>query len=389
MNADTPHRILFAELSMTGVYHAGVNSGLIRVMRKVFPEAEPVFYGEKSHTEACRGRLADVRIRFRKLPFFPAARKSTLLLRDFLGCFYAFWILAAARKTDAVFINNLLPLTHWTLFLWNKLFRRRLFITLHGQMEAFRSDTPLRGTKHYFRLTGPIFRRDRSTRYVILGEPVYREIARLFSPRPRPVVIDHPYDYDYRAEPPVYAYPLRFGQIGTGNRGKGTQHLFELGERLREEIEAGKIEISLIGRLDPELRASANPWVKWHEEPLSAPDFEREINRLHYALLLRDAQTGRATPSGSFFDAVKYGKPFLSLDHPFVAHYAGRFPGCGEVYSSVEEVADAIRGLVRANDASAYRRQTAASFDRARQELAIETIAESFKRQIFSCFLLC
>ena len=374
------HRVLMAELSMTGVFHAGVNAGFIRLMRDVYPDAELHFTAEKSHAEACRKRLSGVPVRYRKFPFFPKANKFTLPLRDLLGCLHAVRLFGRSRKNDTLFITHLLPLTHGLVWILNGIFRRRLFAVLHGQLEAFRFDTPLRATKHYFRLHGFLFRHDCRTRYVILGEPVYKQAKQWFSPGAKVVVIDHPYDYDEVTPVPVWEFPLRFGQIGVGNRGKGTEKLFRLGELLQDEIQAGRVELHLVGRLDPALRSVSNRWVNWRVQALSDPDFEREINRLHYTLLLRGAGCGRAVASGSFFDSVKYGKPFLSLDSAFVGHYAGRFPGCGRVYSSVETMAEAIRRIVRNGIDPEYPARMEA-LSNARQNLSIQRIAEQFKRQ--------
>jgi hypothetical protein len=265
------------------------------------------------------------------------------------------------------------------LFLLNGLFRRTVFVVLHGQMEAFLPNNPLGGTKPYFRLTKPLLKRDAHSRYVVLGEPIYREIASLFSVRP--IVIDHPYDFEEHIVADEPALPLRLGQIGVGNRGKGTEFLFALAILLRDEIEAGQVEIHLVGRLDPELSAEMNPWVIYHREMLSEEAFAREIARLRYALFLRPAHVGRAVPSGSFFDAVKYGKPFLALDHPFIAHYAARFPGCGTICADTEAIAEAIRQRIATRE-DAIAQQ--AAFARARQGLSIEAIAESFLEQINS-----
>ncbi len=339
-------RVILAELSMSGVFHTAVNAGFIRWMQKEYPEANLCFLAEKKHTEACRNRLTDQSVIFKKWLFFPRVSKYTLLQRDFLGCLYAIWLLFRARKSDIVFITNLLPLTHWAIFLLNKLRRRPLYMALHGQLEALLPTPSLRFTKFYFRLHAPLFRHDRHTQYVVLGEPVYEAVKGLFCADTQVVVIDHPYESDRETAPPSLRFPLRFGQIGVGNRGKGTENLFRLGELLREEIEAGKLEILLVGKLDPELRTVVNPWVKWHEKPLSEDSYALEISKLHYSLFLRDSRTGRAVPSGSFFDAIKFQRPFLSLRHPFVEYYAARFPGHGTLCSSIEEMADEIRKIL-------------------------------------------
>lgn len=346
MKGTQTQRIRMAELSMSGVFHAAVNAGFVRWMQAEYPDAEIRFFAERSHAEVCRQKLENQSIIIRKWPWFPPAHKYTLPVRDALGCLYVFWLLVTSRKSDILFITNLLPFTHWILFGWNKLFRRTLFIALHGQLEALLPGSPAGLTKPCFRLHGPLLRRDRHSRYIVLGAPVFEAAKGLFGAETQVIVIDHPHESDEHPVVPPDGFPLRFGQIGVGNRGKGTERLFRLGELLRGEVEAGKIELHLVGALDRELRRCANPWVEWHEKPLSELDFQLAVSELHCALFLRDADTGRAVPSGSFFDAVRHHKPFLSLRHPFVEHYAARFPGRGRFCVSVEEMADVIRKMV-------------------------------------------
>jgi hypothetical protein len=344
-----PHkqRIILTELSMTGVFHAAVNTGFIRWIQAENPGAELHFRGERSHTNICQEKLEDERVQFGKFPFFPRANKWTLPVRDFLGSIYGAGLLLGCRKKDTLFITNLLPITHWVIFGLNEFLRRRLFIALHGQLEALLPDTSLGWTKCYFRLHGPLLHRDRRNRYVILGQPIHDAIKKWLGINLQPLIIDHPHQANEENPQPPVEIPLRFGQIGAGNRGKGTERLFQLGELLREEIEAGKVELRLVGRLDPELRCQVNPWVTWYEKPLSEADYRMNINALHCALFLRDAQMGRAVPSGSFFDAVQGGKPFLSLRHPYVEYYADRFPERGTFCESVEEMAEAIRKWIK------------------------------------------
>ena len=331
---------------MTSVFHTAVNAGFIRWMHEKNPEANVYFFSESSHAETCKELLAYQEVKFNIFPFFPQASKFTLLIRDWLGGLYAAYLFFISKKNDILFITNLLPISHWCIFILNVFYRRKLYIALHGQLEALLPDTPLGLTKTYFRLHGPLLKWDIRSQYVVLGKPVYENTKELFSTDTQVIVIDHPYESGKKMPPPPLKFPLRFGQIGSGNRGKGTEKLFRLGELLYKEIEDGLLELHLVGRLDPELRHLVNPWVKWYEKPLSESYYCMEISKLHHALFLRDAKTGRAVPSGSFFDAIKYGKSFLSLKHPYIEYYIDNLSSCGTICTSVEEMADEIRKLL-------------------------------------------
>lgn len=377
-------RIILLELSMSGPFHTGVNSGFVRMLHKLYPDARLVFRAEKKHLESCRRKLAEIPVNFSPLPFFPEVSLRTLLLRDLLGCLYAAHALIKSRKNDTLFFLNLLPVTHWIVFLLNRLRRRSVYICLHGQLEAYVEGNSLRGTRLYFNLDRPLFRWDRRNRYILLGQPVFDRIGHIFSKNTQTIIIDHPYPYDPMENSPIpYQLPLRLGQVGTGNNGKGSQQLFFLAERLRDYIETGKIEITLAGCMDKALRSLDNGLVRWYDKPLNETEFSKESERLHYHLILRDKTTGQAVASGSFFDSVKAGKPFLSLDNDFVRYYAQHFPGTGTLYPTLDAMAEAIKSLADhiENGATEYLRKTE-MLKTMREALSPEAIAENFKTQL-------
>lgn len=334
------------ELSMTGVFHCTVNAGFIRWMHSKYTNNDLYFYAEKKHILNCI-KLSDVvNINYRSFPFFPSAKKHTLLIRDFIGCFYAIWILMQSQKTDILFITNLLPVTHWCIYILNFLLKRQLYIALHGQMEALLPDTPLRFTKIYFRMHSSLLRCDKKNQYIILGEPIYETLKSYLGTGIQTIIMDHPFVSTPKKPCKSSTFPIRVGQIGVGNRGKGTENLFRLGELLYNEIDDKRLELLLIGCLDKELRNHTNPWVKWHEKPLPYDEYQLEISKLDYILLLRDRNTGRATPSGSFFDTINKGHHFIALRNPYIEYYMEKFSESVTLCESVEEMADEIRKIL-------------------------------------------
>lgn len=332
---------------MGGVFHTSVNVGFIQWMHSRHPNAHLYFYAECSHVANCMKRTKNQHINYRKFPFSFPINKFTLIIRDLSGCLYVICVLFHANKQDIIFITNLLPLTHWCAYVLNKFAHRNLHIALHGQLEAILPDSTLGLTGPYFKLHGYILRQDRQNRYVVLGTPVYEAIKNHLGIDTQVIIMDHPYAPVTRESFTSFPKtPLRLGQIGVGNRGKGTENLFRLGELLCNEIEENKLELHLVGRLDRALRKQANRWVKWHKKPLTEDEYSLNINELDYVLFLRNSNTGRATPSGSFFDAISHGKPYIALRHPYIIYYNNSIPCSGTICESVEEMADEIRKIL-------------------------------------------
>jgi hypothetical protein len=216
-----------------------------------------------------------------------------------------------------------------------------------------------------------------------LGEVVYQQTSHLFSSSSRTIIIDHPYHYNSFLKPPAYDYPLKMGQIGVGDHGKGTHLIFELAEKLQHYIQSGKLELLIIGPLNPKLHAYTNGFVTYFNEPLSSADFSEKISHLHYALFFRDSTQGVGVASGSFFDAVKYKKPFMSLQNPFIQHYAARFPGTGSICESLADMAEKIEYIIGNMDLS-YHQYVISTKNMAQMQsaLSIHSIAEQFRQQL-------
>lgn len=377
-------KLFFLELAMSGFYHSDINSGFIRILKMVFPEvSEIVVKTETKHASACRkildAELGDIKF----LPFyFPKVALKTLIIRDIIGLWHAVITLLRTKKNDILFFSYVLPLTHIVIILLNKLLKRKLFICLHGQMEAFIPTSPLRYTKYYFGLETPLFKMNKYGYYVILGEPIIKEIRFLFSEASKLIIVDHPYNYNNNTAVPDRGGPLRVGQIGVGDLGKGTQVIFDLASRLEDYIKSGDVEFVIIGKLNAGLYKYDNGLVEFFIDPLNEAAFQEQIERLHYTLYFRNSSQGIAVASGSFFDTVKYLKPYISLDNRFIKYYADRFPETGQVAASIEEMVDVIRDRIEERKKNAFSSSNSEKLYGMRNALSLSNIALSFHQQL-------
>lgn len=138
----------------------------------------------------------------------------------------------------------------------------------------------------------------------------------------------------------------------------------------------------LTGRLDRRLRKLDNGLVSWSDRPLSEEQFGRLASRLHYSLLLRDEKHDRAVASGSFFDTVRYRKPYLTLRSPFVLHYLNRFPGGGESFDTLRAMASHIRELADGEFPAGDYRAKQDCLEKMASALSLERIGVEFGKQV-------
>lgn len=375
-------KIRFYELAMSGEYHVEINLGLLLIISNIYADYDYKFYGEKNHVASLLKRNLSKKITYKAFPFFPKAVLKTILVRDFFGCIYSFIGFFTSKKEDILFFTNVLPFTHWSIFVLNWFFKRECFICLHGQLEAYIPGNNLRFTKYYFGLQLPIYKNDKKNRYVVFGDIIYKQIENIFGNKTKCIVIDHPYIYDYKKGSTVELnLPIKIGQIGVGDYGKGTQFIFELAELLKSYILESKVKICLVGKLNESLRDLDNGLVEWHSEPLSSEDFNSKIEQLHFSLFFRDKTTGTVVASGSFMDTVKYLKPYLAIENPYIEFYNSKFPNSGELFENVEMMAYYISGFIESSNKDDYFNKID-SLTALQDSLSITSITQKFKEQI-------
>lgn len=335
-------KFLILELAMNGNYHAEINQCMCDIISVVFPSDEIFFYCGKEQAKIIAHKH---NLKIRILKFFPLPRLNNLLKRDFLGAYYALKNMLKSSKHDKFLFTYVLPLTHWSIRVTNFFLKRKLFIMLHGQLEAFLPDSNLRLTKYYFRSETLLFKWPNTTNYIILGTPIYKNIKNIFKSEYQPIIIDHPYNFESSCARDACDknYPLIIGQIGVGNIGKGTDLLIELAERLSDLVKSGKVRFKLIGKLDQSLIERATGKIDYYEEPLDNSTFQDKIKELTFALLLRNNNSGRVVASGSFLDAVRFGIPFIGIKNDFIDYYATQY----DLEDNLVDTLDQLETLLR------------------------------------------
>ncbi|MDR0571478.1 MAG: hypothetical protein LBG48_01350 [Rickettsiales bacterium] len=379
-------RIKYVDLIAASGVHSEINVALLKVIMLAVRSYSSVdFYAEKEHCTICREKIDNCNVKFHQLKLLHKNITGGIKtpLRDILSCFYVLKIFIFLKKEDFLFFSLAYPFAHYTIYFLSKLFKHKVYLCQHGELEVFIQRSCFERNKPYFSLIRPLLKRKSKIQYLILGEPIFKYVQHLFGSTSNVIVIDHPYDFsikDNRVNNSVR--PLIIGQIGFGSKGKGTHHLFELAKILKDEIESGKLKIKLIGKLDSSLRYMDNNLVEYSNIILDAKTFEEKIQSLSFTLLLRDNSRGKAVASGTFFDTIKYEKPFLSLHNDYVSYYVKKYPGGGEFFGTITEIAEAIKNILDKGMSIDEYNEKIFSIKQIQQNLSLSSIAMNLRVQL-------
>lgn len=379
-------KIKYYDLIAPGGLHSEINVALLKTFMFAKSEYSSVeFYAEKDHAEICKNKLNDPKIRFYSLCLLPKKIFGGFKtpLRDVLGCLYVLKAFLFSNRNDVLIFGLAFPLSQNLISILNKYYNRAVFVCLHGELEVFVKDTKFNRNKKYYSLLKFAINKNTNNKYILLGESIFNHVKHIFKSNTQLIIIDHPYIYNQTNILNTNFDPLVVGQIGGGDFSKGSHLLFELSENLQKEIKEGKLKITLVGKMSPKLLAMDNGLVSYSKEVLPPSLFKEQIQNLHYTLQLRDNNIGKATASGSFFDSIKYEKPFISLNSDFIRFYSEQYEDCGKIVGSIDEIAQEIR-LILLNKTIAIEdyKKSVLAIQHMQQELSIENIARKLKPQL-------
>lgn len=383
-------KIKYYDLIALAGIHTGINVALLKIFKLMYGEAECIdFYAEPQHSQICRKKWKGDDASFHTMHLMPKwlFNGGKMALRDALSCIYVLHAFFQSKKNDILVFSLAYPFAQILILLLSKLLNRKnIFVCLHGEMEVIIDDRSFK-SKKYQNLTRKVLRTKSNIRYIVLGQSIFNNLKHLFIHPEKVIVIEHPYEFDNKPINHANTFkPLRIGQIGLGELSKGTDHLFELAELLKEEIKDGKLKIQLVGRLNTQLLPLDNGLVEYETNFLNPDVFEQKINSLHFALQLVSHTKRKVTASGSFFDALKHQKPYLSLSNEYINYFHSTQPNSGVIFTSIDDMAMYIRQLLSVDPKTLtikYKNSTEALLN-LQQTLSISNIANSFQKQMNS-----
>ncbi len=369
--------IVIAEINYRGNVHEMINSCMVEMVRMMWPGEEICLVGERSMVDNLRALSSVDNIEVHDLH---EGRKDG----SRLGSLYRVLRFARRGKASRVVLLSLLPVGGVCLRLLRPLFpSTKVMAVLHGELEHLRRKRDEADHKLGVMMRFALRACSRRTRFIVLGEPVRRNLLK-HMPRLSPhkvVAIDHPYHYPEFAAGQKDA-PAGFVQFGVGSISKGTQNIFPVARRVRQSVPGAKFYIA--GGIYPELGAFLDSDNVVYPAPgsnLSRAQIDQIAAKCSYSLFFYTNEHYRLCASGAFFDAVRYGLPIVGLRNDFFEYYFEKYGRPGYLFDSTEELEGKLRELAAAIPHDEYAAQVE-SLENLRNELQINAIASRFKEQL-------
>jgi hypothetical protein len=110
---------------------------------------------------------------------------------------------------------------------------------------------------------------------------------------------------------------------------------------------------------------------------------EKDVAHLDFVISFTSESYYRATPSGVFFDCIKWEIPILSLNNSFINYYFTKYGKVGEIFTDTSEMVGFIKDNL-INSVSDFNQYFLylENIKKLKHFLSVEKLSEQFAKQI-------
>lgn len=385
--------IIVCEPQCAGIEHAEVNAAFLAALRSAWPGHRIIFFAEKAHAghvAACLSRERVAGIEHSKVDLpprglpnhrrFPAERRLARHIFETADKEKAAELIFTSA-TNAGLVSIKLTLRRFT--------GQRCSVMMHATLETLlKKRPPLKPLvlKSYLDLPfwfrpALLWGNSGRLRYIVLGETILDHLCRAFPKlKGAAFAIDLPYFY----RPPEGYAPfkggvVRFGSLGVGSRGKGSDRFFQLAEDIHPAPDAHEAEFIQIGQVDRKLKYDGTAVrIPLRDSFLSREAYDGYVSEIDYAVFFHKPSSYRLTASGSLFDAFSHLKPVIALKSPFFEHYFNLMGDIGYLCADYEEIKETVARILEERPAERYLAQRE-NILKGREKIGVASIGRALK----------
>lgn len=369
---------------MNSYPHSEVNAGFLSLLELVYQQNDLVFIADKNHFNAIQKINRCEHWNYIPTKVFSYEPKF-FIINDLILVFKLIRLLFSLKRSDTLYLLGIMPLAHIFISFFNGFFHKKCVICLHGQMEAYLEDTKIGMSKYYYKLSKFVFKRSDTIDYLIFGESIKNNLSCLFTAKKKLIVIDQPYLYNDLKEKNNAKNNTTFtlGILGRFDYSKNINQFFIFVDSLAQEIIEKKIIIKIIGKINCEIPFKYNELISFYDGVLTKEEFENEVLLLDFVISFTDEDYYKATPSGVFFDCIKWEIPILSLNNEFIQYYFTKYSKVGEVFINTSEMISFVKSNFIEPD---FRNKKYISYieniKKLKKHLSIEHLKDKFSKQL-------
>lgn len=288
------------------------------------------------------------------------------LIRIFLGFWLILYSYFCLSKQTYLLFNSCNVLALPWLLLLNRLLKKNIVISLHGDIEYFVSNDkqfwkPWFWFALVYKFSFAYLVRRSGIRFIALSESIKQNVLRIY-PRIETnlIGINHPYffheEYSLKQKMLNDDKRLVIGILGRLNSSRGLDDFLRIVKHFEADLKTGVLVLKSIGGRPFGLDVDTWKDVEWGDlRPMPREVFDAKVLSLDYILCLYPVESYRFTASGVAMDSLEYLKPIIGLKN----HFLRAMPhseDVGFLYDTVDEVIKRIEiELANGSDTSSIK----------------------------------
>lgn len=351
--------ILIAEIVHPGERHLRLNSALVSLVHRAFPDKQITMICEQEHARSIKTH-GDSHCRNTIFRPFRSYNPGGIL---FWPCKIAGeWrnilrVIRYARKRKPVLLiwTALFPTGQWALRLLSPLLlhRQQQYVLLQGELEYLNPDMQ-KPTDRILRflLRRTLKRAPDHLRFMVLADYIKEQIGSLGLCAPDKIyVLPHPFHYTLQERTDETAPGSWIaGTFGALQERKNSHYIFRLAEAFSSEIQAGRIAFHAAGKCTTTIcHMSRASTVRLHgpDRFLSQAALEAVITRFDLALFFYDNAAYTWCASGAVHEALQLEIPVLALRNHYFDWLVHTHGAICILFDELPQMECFIRELIR------------------------------------------
>lgn len=372
-----------------GSFHEMFNASFMLMCSSIF-EMVDMTTGYKSYENQVR-LCRDLNIPY---PANLKAKQCNVIEKDSGSANIQRFIIAACRwlrdfvtlpKDTYLITNYTNPFALPIILVLNRLWRKKIVITLHGELELIEKPTEsrLRPSHWYakiYRVCLNHLLEKSNVKVLVLGHGIRENILSHFPHIAQNVIaINHPYIFPDKQESHIHNDVLTLGILGRMDEKKGLNDLIKLADHLSSKHDNPRVIIRSIGARPVGFDTTRHANIEWSPEfGLSRSEYATSIEKVDYILMLYPVNSYRYTASGIAMDALCYKKPIIGYRNSYVDAMF-KSDKIGYLADTFEELTDIIEKVIASRpDISIF----AESIINCRKRFSIEYNAKLLKEAL-------
>lgn len=376
-------KIVVYEPNMNSIPHSEINAGLLSIFENIWEKYSKIIYADKRHIKSLKTKkdLGNWSVKFLKTFNYTP---YLFLINDLFLIFKIHKILKEQSNENSILIFlGIMPLSHIYLSRYNKRKKRTILVCLHGQMEAYLPNTKIGKSQKYYQLSKNIFKEKDYIKYIVFGNSIKENLKFLFSNESKIITIDQPYIYPIIKNKSIENEKLVLGFIGRADKTKNIGELYSLIDILKKYILSGRVKIKVIGKFNYNIPSKYNELFTYFTSTVEDNIFREELDSIDFALSFTGKEYYRATPSGTFFDCVKWEIPLLTLENDFTNYYFNKYGLMGKSFQNTKDMGYWIKSeLIQKGINKEQLLEIQKSFKRLKEDTSINSLAIKLAAQL-------